>query len=416
MKRFRLFCVITFVLALPKLVHAQFTLSGEIRPRTEFRQGFKTLHADNIDPALFTEQRTRISMAYQEKKISTYISLQDVRFWGAVDQIYKSDPSLTSLNQAYATYRFTPVFSVTAGRMELNYDNARFFGNLGWAQQSRSHDLVKFMFADSTWQLHGGIAFNQDAITPEFKKVNSTFYAKTGVQNYKSLQYLWFHKDYSSTSVSLLALNNGAQIGIVDSSDVYFSQTFGTLSSFKAGDFKAVIEAYYQTGDNLTAYMIGFGLTYKGFSKLPIAIGYDRLSGTESTSTKAKSFTPLYGTNHKFYGFMDYFYVGNPHGNVGLQNIYAKFTGKFSKSTALLVHLHHFLSAVEIPNMSSGLGTEIDLVFNHSFSTTTNLKLGFSKMFATESMEVIKGGGSKDAANMWGWVMLTFKPVFFSGN
>ena len=31
------------------------------------------------------------------------------------------------------------------------------------------------------------------------------------------------------------------------------------------------------------------------------------------------SFTPFYGTNHKFNGHMDYFYVGNHIGNVGLR-------------------------------------------------------------------------------------------------
>ncbi|MDZ7608893.1 MAG: hypothetical protein U5K79_25710 [Cyclobacteriaceae bacterium] len=38
---------------------------------------------------------------------------------------------------------------------------------------------------------------------------------------------------------------------------------------------------------------------------------------TDLTDTNDKSFNPLYGTNHKFYGYMDYFYVGNSHGQVG---------------------------------------------------------------------------------------------------
>jgi hypothetical protein len=37
-------------------------------------------------------------------------------------------------------------------------------------------------------------------------------------------------------------------------------------------------------------------------------------------------------------------------------------------------------------------------------------------MFATESMEFLKGGSHKEPIH-WGWVMLTVKPVFFtSGN
>jgi len=34
-------------------------------------------------------------------------------------------------------------------------------------------------------------------------------------------------------------------------------------------------------------------------------------------------------------------------------------------------------------------------------------------MFATETMEVLKGG-DKDENNSWTWVMITFKPKLFS--
>ncbi len=34
-------------------------------------------------------------------------------------------------------------------------------------------------------------------------------------------------------------------------------------------------------------------------------------------------------------------------------------------------------------------------------------------MFATESMETIKGGNSK-LSNNWAWIMITFKPNFLN--
>ena len=41
---------------------SEFTLSGEIRPRTEFSHGYKTLVADeNQKASLFTSQRTRLN-------------------------------------------------------------------------------------------------------------------------------------------------------------------------------------------------------------------------------------------------------------------------------------------------------------------------------------------------------------------
>lgn len=418
--------LLCLLLVLPAGIRAQkITISGEIRPRTEYRHGFKTLHNGDNDPALFTEQRTRLIATYENDQFFTTLSLQDVRIWGAVDQIYKSDPALTAVHQAYAGYRLNPKWTFLAGRMELDYDNARFFGNLGWAQQSRSHDLAKLTYTDSLWAVHLGVAFNQDALTPEFRKLNSTYYS--GVNNYKTMQYVWFNAKPGKFNVSLLFMNQGLQTGTADSSGIAYNQTIGTHTLFNAGKLKGSFELYFQTGElpggaDLSAYMAGVSLTYPVTSKVPLTLGFDHLSGTEADADKNTSFTPFYGTNHKFYGFMDYFYVGNGHSNAGLTDIFLKTKVPLGKKSAGIIHLHQFLSAVDVPEpadpsqtLGKGLGTEIDLVYNLNIHSSVNLKLGYSQMFATETMEAIKGGGgSKDELNNWAWIMLTFKPVFFS--
>lgn len=38
-------------------------------------------------------------------------------------------------------------------------------------------------------------------------------------------------------------------------------------------------------------------------------VGFDYLSGDKGGGDKFKAFDPLYGTHHKFYGAMDYFYA-----------------------------------------------------------------------------------------------------------
>ena len=81
--------------------YGQFTLSGEIRPRAEFRNGFKTLNTEANDPAFFIEQRSRINFGYKNEKLGFKLSLQDVRIWGNAAQIYKDDPALTNVYEAY---------------------------------------------------------------------------------------------------------------------------------------------------------------------------------------------------------------------------------------------------------------------------------------------------------------------------
>ena len=129
------------------------------------------------------------------------------------------------------------------------------------------------------------------------------------------------------------------------------------------------------------------------------------------------SFAPLFGTNHKFNGWMDYFYVGNHAGSVGLTDLFAKVGYQKDKFSALLIP-HFFMSAATIIDgagneMDNYLGTEIDIAFGYKIAKTINLKAGYSHMLATDSMEILKGGDS-GVTNNWAWIMFTFKPNLFS--
>lgn len=415
----------------PTGLYSQFTLGAEVRPRAEYRHGFKKLiDTENQDAALFIEQRTRLTTFFKKDKMEFKLSLQDVRIWGAEAQIYKpyggAGNSFSSANEAWGKYNFSKKWAVKVGRQELDYDNARFLGNLAWAQQSRSHDALLVTLKDSTSMLHMGAAFNQDGNTPEFAKLLGTFYDQAG--NYKSMQFLWYHKDFKQGSLSALFFNNGVQArDTAGVAKTYFSQTVGWYGKFNLAKSLLETEAYYQfgkdgTGRSLSGYLVGLGLTSPISGKVSVTIGADYVSGTAITATNNNSFTPFYGTNHKFYGLMDYFYVGNPAAQmgkaIGLFDPYLKFKIGLGKKAALLAHVHEFISPVKIyqnPELQAGsvssvLGTEIDVVFNLNISKEVNLKVGYSQLFATESMAIIKGGNSGNLQN-WAWAMFTFKPT-----
>lgn len=61
---------------------------------------------------------------------------------------------------------------------------------------------------------------------------------------------------------------------------------------------------------------------------------------------------------------------------------------------------------------NNGLGTELDFTFGYNLSKAVKMQAGYSQMFATESMEVLKDGNYKNTNN-WAWIMFTFKPTFF---
>jgi alginate export protein len=401
---------------------AQFNLGAEIRPRAEFRNGYKAPRNEGVDPAFFIEQRSRLYFNYTTEEVILKFTLQDVRIWGSVDQVYKTDPNLQNVHEAWGQFNFNKKFGIRAGRMELDYDGARFLGNLNWAAQARTHDAFMFLWKNNNgMKLDVGLAYNQNW-RAEPKWLNQNFYDHTVTNNYKTMQFARFESKSDAGNLAVLIHNDGRQVA-TDSSMAY-RQTYAVIADKKFGDVKLSTELYYQGGKNgagtdVSAILASLYATFKT-RITPITIGGEYLSGTSATDTKDKSFVPLYGTNHKFYGFMDYFYVGNGHNNVGLIDLNIKTNFKLAEKSNLVAQVHYFSSPVSIQdpnnasqNLSSTLGTEVDLVYVAKLHKAVNLKVGYSQMFATPSMVEVKGTGDANVSSNWAWLMLTFKPTLF---
>lgn len=397
--------------------HAQFALSGELRPRTEYSHGYKTLAADNQQGSLFTSQRTRLNLDFTKDKLSTGLVLQDVRVWGSQAQLVSNEDKAASIHQAWLEYSFTPAISLKAGRQELVYDNSRIFGNVGWAQQGRSHDLVLLKYSGKI-KVHAGLAYHEDAV-----RTNNFYF---GPDAYKSMQFLWAQYGTENLKTSLLFLNNGVPIprdttgmGPVSDQGISFSQTLGPVISYTTDLLALSAEAYHQMGkdaaeNNLSAWYAKLEAGVK-LSKVSVFAGYEYLSGTafDEGAGSNKSFTPFYGTNHKFNGFMDYFYVGNHVNNVGLQDIYLKAKTKLGP-LAIGADLHIFNTAAEMAaGADSYLGTELDLVCSWKLDDQFALTAGYSHMLPGAGMATLKGG-SQNTYHNWAWLMLTAKPRFLN--
>ena len=400
--------LVLFSLLLCVNVKAQFGLSAEIRPRAEYSHGYATLADENQDPSIFTSQRTRLNFDYSAEMLKVGIVLQDVRVWGDQPQMVTNEDYATSLHQAWAEVNFTPVFSLKAGRQELAYDDHRIFGNLNWTQQARSHDLLLFKYTGVV-NAHVGIAHHENS--------NRQDNIYDGPDAYKDMQFFWINQQLTNIRWSLLFLNNGRPVMEGEDQKTRYSQTFGTHLEFPMDPFILAGNFYYQTGEDgdrssLSAYNFLAELGYWVNNSTQVGVGFERLSGTDyDVVEKNKSFTPFYGTNHKFNGFMDYFYVANHLNSVGLSDAYLKFSTEIN-NTAFNADLHYFASAAEISATADNyLGTEVDLTLTQTLNPATKLTVGYSHMFASNSMEILKGG-SRDATNNWGYIMLTVTPKF----
>lgn len=393
----------------------QFDLSVEIRPRYENKHGYGTLINDDTDGANFISQRTRLNFNFKQEKIRLRVSLQNVRVWGDVSTL-SSDDNATALHEAWAEAILSDKISLKLGRQEIVYDDQRIFGNVGWAQQARSHDAFLFKYVpNENNRLDVGFALNADS-------QSGTDNLYSNVAGYKSLQYAWYHGDFNKIGLSFLLLNTGIEYLQNTEQTLDYMQTIGPRLTYKSGAFSANAATYFQTGKSLNtdvsaSYFSG-NIGYKVSSDFSLGVGFEMLSGKDmnDTDTDIKSFAPLFGTNHKFNGWMDYFYVGNHGGSVGLTDVSATLAYTKDKFSAKIIP-HFFSAAADVFNgttkMDANLGTEIDVTAGYKISADIVLSTGYSKMFATETMEVLKGG-SKDANNSWGWVMFTFKPKLFS--
>ncbi len=428
--------------------NAQFTLSGEIRPRFEYRHGYKTVADSGQTAAAFTQQRTRLNAIYKTEGYEFKLVLQDIRVWGAVPQLVSNDGAFTSVHEAWVNAFLSKTWSFKFGRQEIIYDNHRIFGNVGWAQQARSHDAAIFKFKQEKLSADFGFAYNQDGA--------GLFGTQAFNGSYKAFQYVYAkYKANDNLSASALFLNNGKQVANFDSTYmdyVYkdnYSQTAGIFVTYKKDKLAATGWFYKQMGvfgdwqnSKIDAMNYSAEVSYKVLDPLKLTLGMEYLSGQSQTdTTKAyqdvkHAFSPFYGTNHKFNGFMDYFYVGNHMNNVGLQDIYFKV--KYTKKDKYFVGLdaHMFSAAADVMDpvefaktgnikaMNKSFGTELDFTFGFNLSKGVNLKAGYSQMLATETLATVKGvtytsgtdagKGRIDQTNNWAWVMITVKPQFLA--
>ncbi|WP_310994022.1 alginate export family protein [Aequorivita marina] len=415
MSSFRSILIIIAFLGINK-VYSQFTVDAQLRPRFEYRHGYKTLFPNNTEPAAFVSQRTRLNFRYKTENLEVYLSPQDVRVWGDVPQLNASDKNGISLHQAWAEIVLVPELSLKVGRQEIIYDDQRFLGNVGWAQQGRSHDAAVIKYEPKTIKLHLGGAFNQDgeSLAGNILTTNT----------YKSLQYLWLHKDWNQFSASFLFLNNGLQYIDEDAlkNETRYSQTAGMHLNAEADRFNFNANLYYQFGkdisnNSLNAYLFSLEALYSASENLSLGLGGELQSGNKygaPSNGENKAFNPLYGTNHKFNGYMDYFYVGNHFNNVGLMDLHGNIKYSLTQKANINLGVHQFFAAETIREVDSkDLGFELDFVTSLQINDFVDVKAGYSQFFASEATEILKNNFDGNSNN-WAWVMLNIDPVIFT--
>ena len=269
-------------------------------------------------------------------------------------------------------------------------------------------------------------------------------------QDYKALQYLHIEKKINKTKIAGLFLTDqfgkykldsvknvsGTDVGYVYgrrfnqaglntrfTTGALINQVFGYADEWSAnGNY------YYQGGHDrdglaLSAYMFSASLLYKP-SVFSFVAGWDYTSGNNSFSNTATDnrFDPLYGTPHKFWGTMDYFYAasGSPLGGLSNPYLKVKYTSPNKRFSTELAN-HYFYLANDQKDVSGNpvskyLGTEFDSTTDYKLNNFTMVEMGLSYMAATSSMEYAKNlaPGSSRLSPVWAYLQFNIHPEFLN--
>jgi len=419
MKTLTNFCLqyllLLILLLLPLSGVAQLNFSGEFRPRTEFRNGYRTLHSVQDDPAFFISQRTRLSLLFNDDLYLFKLSAQDIRTWG--DEIQLQDNASINIHEAWAQLSLVNHFKVKLGRQELVYDDQRLLGSVNWTQPGRSHDAVvlKYQNIVSEFDMHVGGAYNQES-----EKILGNTYT---LNNYKALLYMWMNKKFGTVDISGILLTDGFELA---SGNINYRYTYGSFINYKVKDLFFSGTIYLQRGDdnsrsNISAHMLAGKVSYQ-LKDSKFSVGIDYLSGgnSDDANPDRNSFSTLYATNHKFYGNMDYFLnIPNETNGGGLQDIYFSAEHKSSPKIMLNLSYHYFSLAQKISSpannlelLNKRLASEIDISTTYTVSDDVKLVLGYSTLFSFDSLERLRER-TGDGLQQWGWVMFVLTPDFF---
>lgn len=407
------------------------TVTAQLRPRAELRSGTFQPLAKGQEPAFLISQRSRLSINYKYKDLLVIqLSPQNISIWGQ-NPLTQSTATNNNLAffEAWAKLQLSSHSALQIGRQVISLDDERFFGALDWAQGARAHDAVSFQFQENKLAFKAHAAFNQnykELYANNLSNVSGSLFSPKDAANYKWMQNIWFkYQPDKQNGLSFLINNLGFQ-NAVSSTDntakTYFTQTAGANYSYTGSKWKYQLSAWYQTGKSqqgvaTNAYLLTAATERILTTKWSLSLGSELLSGNDADGSVQKenhAFNPYFGTSHKFYGSMDYYYAGNGHKNTGLSDTYLKARYVPDKKWVLALAAHQFISPAKLGNssakLSSNLGQEFDFDFNYTIHPYIGFTGGYSVYAVTPSVNFLKGVASPARAQHWVWCTLNINP------
>jgi hypothetical protein len=299
-----------------------------------------------------------------------------------------ADPTGAYVNQAWLQWSNPTGTLARGGRQIINYDNARFVGDVAWRQHEQTYDAGYFQQKLASgldfqlayvWQVNR--IFGNDV--PAGTNDNQTWLA--------NLAKDW--KDVGRLSAYYYDIDND---DVASFSSVSYGARWAGLFALTSANLRYVLEYAHQTDghNNTVDYSADYYLAELAVAwpKVTPLLGFESLGG-DDTLAGAAFRTPL-ATLHKFNGWADLF-LTTP--NAGLVDLYAGVSGPIGAWKWELVY-HDF----QAESGSADWGTEFDAALSFKFAEHYGL------LFKLGTFDASSGSPYPDTTKVWAQLTADF--------
>ena len=382
MKRFVLLLLI-FAFAGGTAIAQDFSFSGRFRERSELsNRSFRIGQSAYVYHLMQLKLRADVQV---QDNILVVMEIQDERLFGESGTTFNVGAPHFDLRQGFVQWNKMggSLFSAKVGRQVMNYANQRFIGGIDWHPMGQSFDagVLKMDFDDFFLDAFGASIVQQFATDGEFNRDTYMLGLWGG----------WKPEDSPVTVQGFLIYDNPRTTEVKQ-----YRNTAGLYAQGNFGGFDFEVDGAYQFGDykgagfkTIEASMIGVraGWTFESLSNFRVGVGYDLLSGQDPNSDDVYgAFHTLYGTNHKYYGHMDYLLtIPKTTRGLGLSDLMLQLSVKPGSIWKIGADVHMFSTASDptefsgVPSTASqNIGLEADIYTKVKVAEKLTLIGGYS--------------------------------------
>ena len=373
----------------------RFTFGGELRLRGEWDRRTVGVGADAA-----TLSRIRLGVrADLAEWIRAYAQLQDARAWGTEGStLVDASADYLDMHQVYAELG-SDAGAARLGRQEVALGDERLVGAVGFSNTGRAFDGARLLGEVSgiSWQAFWMNVAERDSLLA----IGLVPQGNQGIDDDG-----WLVGGFASTTLGGATVEATALFDRDAVTDE--SYTTNLRAHGGVGPVRYDAAAAYQFGPDRSAYFAS-GKVGVVLGQVTVAAQGDYVSGDDDPAAgNIKAFTTLYATNHKFYGYMDYFLALPAQlDQAGLIDAVLRGSLALPRRVRVRADLHRFWTARERFG-NRALGTEFDLVGDWGFHQLGGLQVGLGVFAPNElATQLLPAFADGDDLTYWGYAQLT---------